>query len=413
MSSSKTATVPTHTSNGPPDQIPDRSPSGTPRPLLGTKLVQKSVSFVAFLVVFLVYAIWLGDSFVNADTRALDVHQYVPVLLLGFAVLVTLVAGQFDLSVASMATLTTFLVVGLKIQQDWPFALVIAVCLAVGALGGALNGLLVVTLRVNTFIATLGTGGIFLGLSSAYSSGAQVTAGSGAGELPGWFSGRGSLGAAGSQFPAALLWAGLAAVAVMGFLAIRRMKPESMEPRRWSIVAALAVIIVAAGLLTVGLADWVDGVSWTIGVLLVVGVLLWLLLDHTTYGRYLRATGSNPVAASLSGIKPGRETFKAFVLGGVLAALAGIILGAGQGTASPGAATAFLLPAFAAAFLSTVILSAGRFHVWGTVVGGIFLVWVSQGLIIGGLPFTWTDVVNGVVLIIAVAFASVFGRRLT
>lgn len=184
-----------------------------------------------------------------------------------------------------------------------------------------------------------------------------------------------------------------------------------MEARRWDIGSLLAIVVAAAVLVVLGLPDWVNAVSWTAGVLLIVAVALWLLLDHTTFGRYLRATGSNPVAASLSGIKPGKETFKAFVLGGALAALAGIILAASQGTASPGAAAPYLLPAFAAAFLSTVILSTGRFHVWGTVIGGVFLVWVSQGLIVGGLPFTWTEVVNGVVLIIAVAFSSVFNRR--
>ncbi len=84
-----------------------------------------------------------------------------------------------------------------------------------------------------------------------------------------------------------------------------------------------------------------------------------------------------------------------------------------QGSASPDVAVGFLLPAFAAAFLSTVVLSTGRFTVWGAIIGGTFLVWISQGLIVGGLPFTWTDVVNGVVLVIAVALSTVFFRRTT
>jgi len=381
------------------------------RRALSSKLLQGSVSFVAFLIVFLIYTVWLGSVFTNTEARALDIHQYTPVLLLGLAVLVTLVAGQFDLSVASMATLSTFLVVGLKINQDWPFALVIVACFAAGALGGALNGFLVVNLRVNTFIATLGTGGVFLGLSTVYSGGTQVTGAGGNGTLPSWFSGPNSLGAVGTHFPAFLLWIGIAAALVLAFLSLRRLRPAGTEERRWDVTVGVGLAVVVAFLFVIGLADWVSAVSWTVGVLLIVAALMWLLLDHTTYGRYLRATGSNSVAASLAGVKPGKETFKAFVLGGVLAALAGIILGASQGTASPGAASPYLLPAFAAAFLSTVILSTGRFHVWGTLIGGVFLVWVAQGLIVGGLPFTWTEVVNGVVLIIAVAFSSIFKAR--
>lgn len=395
-------------------------PSGDNRPAAsrmsrigGSKAIGGSITFVAFLAVFLVYTIWLGDKFTSTDARALDIHQNTPVLLLGLAVLVTLIAGQFDLSVASMATLTTFLAVGLPINQEWPFALALAVCLAVGLVGGAVNGFLVVKLRVNTFIATLGTGGVFLGLSAVYSGGTQVVQSAEKGTLPSWFSGGNSLGAVGTKFPSALIWIGVAAAAVLVFLALRRNRPPQTEVRRWDAISAAAVVVIGIVLFVLGLPNWVEAVSWTIGVLLIVALALWLLLDYTTFGRYLRATGSNPTAATLAGINPGKETFKAFVLGGVLAALAGVILGASQGTASPGAAVTFLLPAFAAAFLSTVILSTGRFHVWGTLIGGTFLVWVSQGLIVGGLPFTWTEVVNGVVLILAVAFSSIFRRRTT
>jgi ribose/xylose/arabinose/galactoside ABC-type transport system permease subunit len=379
----------------------------------GSKAIGPSITFIAFIAIFLIYTIWLGDKFTSTDARVLDLHQNTPILLLGLAVLVTLIAGQFDLSVASMATLTTFLVVGLPINQEWPFLLVLLACAAVGLIGGAVNGFLVVNLRVNTFIATLGTGGVFLGLSTVYSSGTQVVPSAGKGQVPDWFSGANSLGAVGTKFPSFLLWIGLAAAAAMVFLALRRNRPPATEQRRWDMISAGIVVAIAIVLFVLGLPDWVDAVSWTIGVLLIVALGLWLLLDFTTYGRYLRATGSNPVAATLAGIKPGKETFKAFMLGGLLAALAGVILGASQGSASPNAAVGFLLPAFAAAFLSTVILSTGRFHVWGTLIGGTFLVWVSQGLIVGGLPFTWTEVVNGVVLIFAVAFSSIFRRRTT
>jgi ribose/xylose/arabinose/galactoside ABC-type transport system permease subunit len=146
-------------------------------------------------------------------------------------------------------------------------------------------------------------------------------------------------------------------------------------------------------------------------VLVVIAAAMWVLLDHTSYGRYLHATGYNPEAARLTGVDTGKETFKAFAIGGVLAAVAGVLLTANQGSAAPDAAATFLLPAFAAAFLSTVVLSAGRFTVWGAVVGGTFLVWVSQGLIVGGLPFTWTDIVNGAVLASAVAMSTVLRRR--
>jgi ribose/xylose/arabinose/galactoside ABC-type transport system permease subunit len=388
---------------------------GPLRKALGTRQFQGSISFLAFLVVFAGYAIWLGDKFMSTQARFLDIHQNAPVLILGLAVMLTLIAGKFDLSVGGMATLTTFLVIGLKINQDWPFLLVIAVCVLIGLVGGLINGFLVVNLGVNTFIATLGTGGVFAGLASVYGKGTQLSpTGQSKGQIPGWFSGPDSFGSFGHKFPSAIMWVALAALAVCAFLAIRKRRPVSQAARTWDAISVSIVVLVAAiAVFVVRIDHWVDQVSWTIAVLLGIALLIWVLLGHTTFGRYLHATGSNPEAARLAGVNPGRETVRAFVLGGLLAAIAGIVLAANQGAASPDVATGFLLPAFAAAFLSTVVLSTGRFTVWGAIIGGTFLVWVSQGLIVGGLPFTWTDVVNGIVLIIAVALSTVFFRRQT
>ena len=409
-----TPTVATDPAVAPPPAADQPKRDSALRVVTSSDAFRGSVSFLAFLAVFAGYALWLGDKFANTDARLLDVHQNAPVLILGLAVMMTLIAGQFDLSVGGMATLTTFLTIGLTIQQDWPFLLVIALCMAIGLAGGLLNGLLVVRLRVNTFIATLGTGGIFAGFSSVYGKGAQLAPNSSSeGEIPGWFSGPGSFGAFGEKFPSIIIWLGLAAVALWAWTALRRRQPQGRPPRVWDAISAGIVAVVVVIALLLGIESWVNGVSWTIGLLLAIALVVWVLLGHTTYGRFLHATGSNAEAARLAGVNPGKETIKAFVIGGLLASIAGIFLAANQGSASPDVAASFLLPAFAAAFLSTVVLSNGRFTVWGALVGGTFLVWVSQGLIVGGLPFTWTDVVNGTVLVIAVALSTVFFRRTT
>src|SRR6516165_9112316 len=100
----------------------------------------QSLTFTAFIAVFIVYIIWLGGLFLNPATRLLDVHSNAPVLLLALSVMVTLVSGQFDLSVGSMATLEAFLTVGLTVRQGWPFWLVLVCVLAIGIAGGVLNG---------------------------------------------------------------------------------------------------------------------------------------------------------------------------------------------------------------------------------------------------------------------------------
>ena len=376
--------------------------------LLRTAAVESSMTTVAFLLVFGIYGLWLGSTFFNVDARLLDVHENAPILLLGLAVMVSLVAGQFDLSVASMATLTCFLSVGLTVNQGWPFGLVLATCVLVGAIGGLANAALVVGLKVNSFIATLGTGGILVGVSNVYSGGTQITP-DGSRTLPGWFTGEHSLGAFGQKFPEWILIACSAAVALAAWHALMRRLPATW-PARALMAAAIVAVAVAALVIGLDLPAWWSDTTWTIAVLLAVAGGLWVLLRFTMTGRHLQATGANPTAARLAGVRPGRETTKAFVLGGLLAALAGIVLAANQGSAAPDVGAAFLLPAFAAAFLSTVVLSHGRFSVWGTVLGGVFIVWVGQGLIVGGLTFTWTSIVNGVVLVVAVALSTAIRR---
>lgn len=376
--------------------------------LLRTAAVESSLTTLAFLVVFGVYGLWLGDTFLNVDARLLDVHQNAPILLLGLAVMISLVAGQFDLSAASMATLTCFLSVGLTVHQGWPFWLVLIVCVLVGVVGGLANAALVVGLKVNSFIATLGVGGILVGASNVYSGGTQITP-DGSRTLPGWFSGEHSLGAFGQKFPEWILIAVSAGVTILAWQALHRRLPVRWPARSWAAAGVVAAVL-AVLVVVFDLPAWLSGTSWTIAVLLAVAGGLWVLMRFTTTGRHLQATGANPVAARLAGVRPGRETTKAFVLGGLLAALAGVVLAANQGSAAPDVGSAFLLPAFAAAFLSTVVLSHGRFSVWGTVLGGVFIVWVSQGLIVGGLAFTWTNVVNGIVLVLAVALSTAIRR---
>jgi ribose/xylose/arabinose/galactoside ABC-type transport system permease subunit len=376
--------------------------------LVRRRLVESSITFLAFLAIFAAFGIWLGGRFINVDARLLDVHQNVSILLLGLAGLVTIIPGMFDLSIAGVATLTSFLVIGLRVQQGWPFPVVLAFTLAVGIVVGLVNGSLVERLHVNPFIATLGTGGICAGLSAVYSKGTVLTPGTTGPQLPQWFL---SFGTFTDKAPSWLTALAVPLAGVALFFGLDRLRPESWSRNRW--LTAKIVLLVAIAVLLVfvfRISRWIAGVSWMVFLLLLTGIVLWVLLEYTTFGRHIRAIGSNRSAAVLAGVKVRREIMKSFVLGGVLAALSGVVLAAGQGSASPDAAAGFLLPAFAAVFLSTVVLSHGRFTVPGTIVGGIFIVWVGQALIVGGLAATWIGVVDGVILVGAVALSTVMRR---
>jgi len=170
----------------------------------------------------------------------------------------------------------------------------------------------------------------------------------------------------------------------------------------------IVVVVPIVSLLPVW--NWMSSISCMIVVTLIVSFLLWVLMEQTTFGRQLQAIGSNRSAAQLAGVNVRRQVTKSFVLAGAIAAFAGICLAATSGSAEPDAATSFLLPAFASVFLSTVVLSRGKFTVPGTIVAGVFVAWVGFGLIIAGISSQAIPIVNGAILIGAVALSTAVRR---
>jgi ribose transport system permease protein len=139
---------------------------------------------------------------------------------------------------------------------------------------------------------------------------------------------------------------------------------------------------------------------------LVASLLLWVFLEYTVIGRQMRATGANRAAARLSGIHTGRARVIAFVAAGVLAAIGGILVTAQVGAADASSGPAYLLPAYAAAFLGATAIRPGFFNVWGTLIA-IFLVAIGiTGLQLEGAESWVTPVFNGGVLLLAVSVSN-------
>ncbi len=140
-------------------------------------------------------------------------------------------------------------------------------------------------------------------------------------------------------------------------------------------------------------------------------VLIWYLLAHTPYGRYLQAVGSNRAAGRLVGIDVDRVVVLSFVLSGTFAAVAGVLQLAHDGSANPQIGMNFLLPALAAAFLGATTIRPGRFNVLGTLVAVFFIAAAVQGLNYAGVQSWVQNVVNGTALVLAVGLTAVIGRR--
>lgn len=146
------------------------------------------------------------------------------------------------------------------------------------------------------------------------------------------------------------------------------------------------------------------------GLLLV--VLLWYMAEYTALGRRVLFVGQSRSVSRLSGLRVGHLRTTAFVSSGVIAAGSGILYAGTTGAADPTSGAAFLLPAFAAAFLGATSIFPGRFNPWGSFVAVYFLVTGITGLTLMGAQSWVQNVFYGGALVIAVTLSQIVrGRR--
>jgi ribose transport system permease protein len=168
---------------------------------------------------------------------------------------------------------------------------------------------------------------------------------------------------------------------------------------------------VPEGFLQLSLGRWLFGIPNPIIIMAVVVVSLWVLVERTAIGQEIQAVGGNPIAARLAGINVDRIKILGFVISAVCAALTGALLASRLGSGTTNAADSYLLTAFAAVFLGSATLRDGEFHVLGTFIGTLIIVFGFNGLNIFGAPTFSQYVFQGTILVVAVALSSL-GRML-
>lgn len=138
-------------------------------------------------------------------------------------------------------------------------------------------------------------------------------------------------------------------------------------------------------------------------VLLLTGGVVWALLNRTRWGKHVAAVGGDLEAARSVGIDVDRVRIKAFLLAGVVAALAGIILAARSGVGSPTAGDGLELSAITVVVLGGASLMGGRGTLLGTMGGVALLSLITNSITILQFPSTITDLIRGVIIIAAAA----------
>ncbi|RME98211.1 MAG: ABC transporter permease [Chloroflexi bacterium] len=260
---------------------------------------------------------------------------------------------NIDLSVGSIVGFTAYFVgYQLSNNHDMSPITVVLMAIGVGALLGAVNGLLVSYGKVPAIIVTLGTLALYRTMLVEFSDAQSILTAN----LPEWI-----------------------------------------------------LDLPRANIFTIGNLD----LRLLVGIMLVVVVVFQLMLMYLPYGRRLYAIGSNPDAARVAGFPSQRIVFIAFVLSGALSGLAGFIFLARFGNITVVAGLGFELKSVAAAVVGGVNIFGGSGTIIGTLLGAILIDLIDNSLIRwAAISQFWREALLGMLILLAVATDAVIMNRL-
>ena len=140
-------------------------------------------------------------------------------------------------------------------------------------------------------------------------------------------------------------------------------------------------------------------------------VLVWFLLSRTTFGRYVYAIGGNEEAARLSGVRTDLVRTLTFAISGLSAGIAGVIGASRISTGQANVGDAITLSAIAAVVIGGTSIVGGEGAVWRTLFGVMLLQLISNGMNINNVPPFYQLIVQGTVILFAVALDAIRQRK--
>ena len=147
---------------------------------------------------------------------------------------------------------------------------------------------------------------------------------------------------------------------------------------------------------------WLLGIPVLVWISAIIVITALVITKMTPIGRYIYAIGGNEQAARLSGININRVKVIVYTLGGILAAVGGIMVTSRLDSAQPNAGTSYELDSIAAVVIGGTSLSGGRGSIMGTVLGAIIIGVLTNGLVLLNVSPFWQQVIKGLVILLSV-----------
>ncbi len=324
-----------------------------------TDAVRDAMVKYGFIAVTIALIVWFGVSeerFRQSSTIFSMLKFTSTVAIAGLGVTVTMVIGGLDLSVGAVAGMSVTLSAMTMVMWAQEGSVAIVVVLLAGAAVGAVNAVLIVVFKIPDLLATLAMMFIIQGLKLVPVDGQSVSSG-------------------------------------------MRMRDGT----------------VARGRFTDGFLDIDRGkvgpVPYPVILFVVLSASVWFFLTRTKWGRIMYGIGANPEAARLSGVRVNLYKGAAYMISGVFASVAGLILASRIRQGDISAGNSLLLDAVAVSLVGTSVLGLAKPNAWGTALGAVLIGVVITGLTIKNFSYYWQDVAKGAVVLVALLFSFSLSRR--
>jgi ribose/xylose/arabinose/galactoside ABC-type transport system permease subunit len=262
--------------------------------------------------------------------------------LLSLGMLFVILTGGIDLSVGSIVAFSALLAAGLSLRHDLPVPLCFLIGAATGAVWGAISGSLVARFKLAPFVVTLAAMTTIRGLCYVYS------------DVP--------IGPKDPGFKA------------LGAFTFKTFKVSG------STLAFPATTLIMIGFFILGM----------------------VFLNRTSLGRSTIAIGGNRETVRLAGISVAKGIITAYVISGICAGTAGVLLASRLNNVQPTLGTAYELDAIAACVIGGANLAGGRGTIRGTVMGVLVLAIMNNLLSLRSVDTYWQSVLKGLIIILVI-----------
>lgn len=363
---------------------------------------------IALVCVWIIFTLLTGGTFLSTRNLSNLSRQAAVTAILAVGMVLVIVSANIDLSVGFGSGLLGAVAAILHVWWGQPIVLTLIAVIGLGILMGLMQGYLVAYQRVPAFIVTLGGFLVYRGLMLAFTKGETI-------RLPdNWLKSIGN-----AYLPQPVGW-GLMLMAVI-VVVVQLWKsdvvrePDAFNPLSGDSsstnspssqfmflmkMGGTVLLIVAF----VAVMNAHKGIPVPVCILFALAFVFHFIANRTRFGRYVYAVGGNAEAAYLSGVNVRGITLRVFATMGALMAIAGVVLTARVGSASPEAGRLLELDAIAACVIGGASLMGGRGSIFGALLGALVMESLNNGMSMANMDASWQDIIKGIVLVTAVGF---------